>query len=574
MALPAPESFTLAEEYDFVIVGSGGGSMAAALYAKKQGLNPVILEKLDVIGGSTGYSGGVWWVPNHHVMARHGVHDSMDEARKYFAAVRTFKGKGTTPERTEAFLEKAPEMVQFLEDEGMVYYYPDGWADYYDSAPGGNSHGRSLMAEPFNANVLGPWKDKLSAYEPFDGIPLPSFRLMGLTLIKRSFKSKLLALELGLKMAINKLLGRKVVANGAAIQARMLELTLKAGIPVFTGFATDRLVEEDARVVAAEGMYRGKRTAVRSRYGVLVNSGGFARNEEMRKQYHRGPTSATWTNATPGDTGEMIREMMRIGADAENLDTAVWIPSTMKPDGTAQAGATGKKGQFFPFMHNADLGTPSIIFVDKTGNRFTNEANSYMEVGETMYDKGTFPAFVVFDDFHMKNYGLGPLLPGMKPIRKWLEEGYLLKGDTIEELAGKAGIDPAGLKAQVERFNRYSETGVDEEFHKGERQYDLFRGDPTRGLPNPCLGPIAKAPFYAVHLFPSDVGTFGGVVSDERARVLRADGSVIEGLYATGNCTSSVMGRTYLGAGASISPSFAFGYIAAIDAVAKARAAG
>ena len=154
MALPSPESLKLEAEYDLVVVGSGGGSMAAALYAKKNGLNPVILEKLEKIGGSTGYSGGVWWVPNHHVLARHGVHDSMDEARKYFEAVRTFKGKGTTPERTDAFLQEAPKMIQFLEDEGMVYYYPDGWADYYDSAPGGNSHGRSLMAEPFNFNAL------------------------------------------------------------------------------------------------------------------------------------------------------------------------------------------------------------------------------------------------------------------------------------------------------------------------------------------------------------------------------------------------------------------------------------
>lgn len=570
MALPTPESFTLQPEYDLVIVGSGGGSMAAALYAKKAGLNPVILEKLGKIGGSTGYSGGVWWIPNHPLLARHGVHDSEEEAYRYFEAVRTFKGKGTTPERTRAFIEEAPKMAQFLEDQGMVYYYPDGWSDYYDDQPGGNSHGRSLMAEPFNANALGPWKDKLSLYEPFDGIPLPAFQMMGLMMIKRTWAAKLLALKVGLTMAFNKLTGRTVVANGGAIQARMLEMTLKAGIPVFTGFATSRIVEEDGAVVGVEGMFNGKPTTVRGRFGVLMNVGGFARNGEMRRKYHRGPTSETWTNANPGDTGEMIQEMIRIGADTENMDTAVWLPTTLKADGTLPAGAFGKSGEGYPFMHNADIATPNLMFVDKSGKRFINEANSYMEIGETLYDLGAIPAFVIFDDRHLKTYGFGPLLAGMKPIDKWLEEGFLIKADTIEELARKAGIDPAGLVAQVERFNHYSETGVDEEFHRGERQYDRFRGDPTR-KPNPCLGPIAQGPFYAVHLFPSDVGTFGGVVTDERGRVLREDGSVIAGLYATGNCTSSVMGRTYLGAGASISPSFAFGYLAAKDMVTKSH---
>jgi len=205
---------------------------------------------------------------------------------------------------------------------------------------------------------------------------------------------------------------------------------------------------------------------------------------------------------------------------------------------------------------------------DKRGRRFVNEASSYMELGERMYEVGATPGFAIFDQNQMQRYPYGPMMPGMKPVKQWLEDGFLVKADTIEELARKAGIDPAGLAAQVERFNHYSKTGVDEEFHKGERQYDLWRGDPTI-KPNPCLGPIARAPFYAIRIYPGDVGTFGGVVTDERARVLRADGSVIKGLYATGNCTSSVMGRTYPGAGASISPSFTFGYIAAKDVVDK-----
>jgi 3-oxosteroid 1-dehydrogenase len=208
------------------------------------------------------------------------------------------------------------------------------------------------------------------------------------------------------------------------------------------------------------------------------------------------------------------------------------------------------------------------MWVDKQGKRFVNEASSYMELGEAMYKNDAVPAFAVFDDRAMRDYAYGTFMPGTKPVKKWLESGFLVKAVTIEELARKAGIDPAGLAAQVERYNRFAQTGIDVEFHKGERQYDRFRGDPTH-KPNPCVGAISKAPFYATRIFPGDVGTFGGVVTDEKARVLRPDGSIIEGLYATGNCTSSVMGRSYPGPGASISPAFAFGYIAAKDVVGK-----
>jgi len=570
VSLPSPESFVLQPEYDFVIVGSGGGSMAAALYLKKAGLNPVILEKRDQIGGSTGFSGGVWWVPNNHIIKRHGVQDSKALANRYLDATVDFAGKGTAPARREAFLDEGPEMVQFLEDEGMKFFYPDGWSDYYDERDGGQPRGRSLMAEPFDLRNLGPWQEKVSLYAPFTSVPFDAFTMMKGLMFKKTFAAKLIMARLAVAMGVNKLLKRRIVANGGAIQSRMLEMTLKRGIAVFGGFAANKLIEEEGRVVGIEGAYRGKETLVRGRYGVLLNVGGFARNDAMRQRYQRHPISANWTNANPGDTGEMIEEMIRLGAETENLDLAVWVPTSLNADGSVPAGARGADGSAYPFMHNADLAIPHYMWVDRTGQRFINEANSYMEVGETMYAKGVVPAFAIFDDRAMRDYAYGPLLPGMKPVKEWLASGFLVKADTIEELAHKAGIDAAGLAAQVERYNRFAETGIDEEFHKGERQYDRFRGDPTN-KPNPCIGSIAKGPFYATRIFPGDVGTFGGVVTDEKARVMRADGSLIEGLYATGNCTSSVMGRTYPGAGASIAPSFVFGYIAAKDAIQKSH---
>lgn len=570
LALPPPDSFSLESEYDFVIVGSGGGSMVAAIYAKLAGLKPVILEKRDKIGGSTGFSGGVWWVPNNHVIKRHGVEDSRELAERYMNATVDFIGKGTTPARRKAFLDEAPAMIRFLEDQGMEFEYPDGWSDYYDDRDGGQPRGRSLTAVPYDIRKLGPWQDLLSRYAGFDGIPFPSLPLIRMLMFKRTFYAKKIMARLAFAIAKNKVLGRRIVAHGGAIQGRMMEMTLKHGIPIFAGFAADNLVEENGRVVAVSGLYKGKRVTVRSRLGILMNVGGFARNQEMRQKYQRHPISNSWTNANPGDTGEMIEEMVRHGADTENLDMAVWVPTSLNPDGSLPAGTKAKDGANYPFMHVGEIAVPHYMWVDRTGKRFVNEASSYMELGEAMYQNDAVPAFAIFDDRAMKNYAYGTLMPGMKPIKEWLESGFLIQADSIEELAAKAGIDPAGLAAQVERYNRFAETGVDEEFHKGERQYDRFRGDPTH-KPNPCVGSIAKAPFYATRMFPGDVGTFGGVVTDERARVLRADGSIIEGLYATGNSTSSVMGRSYPGPGASISPAFAFGYIAAKDAVEKAH---
>lgn len=568
MTVPEPASIVLRESYDFVIVGSGGASMCAALLAKEAGLDVVILEKQDKVGGSTGFSGGLWWVPNNPVMKRAGVEDSAEMAEQYFRSVVDFVGKGTTPERRAAFIEQAPEMIAFLESQGMLFEYADGWSDYYDDRPGGQPRGRSLVAKPFDINALGPWKDKLSLYAPFRPFPFGSFLLVQMMMFMRSWPARAILARLIATIVGNKIMGRDVVASGGSVQGRMLAMTLARDIPIVTGFASDRLIEQDGRVVAVEGFYQGRRAGVRARTGILLNTGGFSRSEELRQAWQRKPTSAQWTNANPGDTGEMLVEAIRIGGATENLDTAVWVLSSLNPDLSLPEGAVDKTGKSYPFMHNADIGAPHLIMVDRHGQRYINESQSYMEQGETMYAHDAVPTFAVFDQRHMSRYVWGPTVPATKPVKAWLKSGYLVKADSVAELAHRTGIDPAGLAEQISRFNHYARTGVDEEFNRGGRAYDRWRGDPTV-KPNPCLGAIAKAPFYAVRLYPADVGTFGGLVTDEHARVLRDDGSIIEGLYAAGNCTSSVMGRSYPGAGASISASFAFGYIATRDVIRR-----
>jgi 3-oxosteroid 1-dehydrogenase len=282
---------------------------------------------------------------------------------------------------------------------------------------------------------------------------------------------------------------------------------------------------------------------------VLINAGGFSHNEEMRKQYQPQPSTTAWTNANPGDTGEMINIAKAHGAATDLMDATIWVAGTCPP------------GSARPRFANMNLAKPHLILVDKQGQRFVNECVSYMELGQTMYAHGAVPAYMVFDHQHRSDYNWDMSPPGITP-EAWISSGYMKRADTLEELAAMTGIDPAGLKATVARYNEFCKDGKDRDFQRGDREYDKYWADFTQ-KPNPTMGTIEKAPFYAVEAVPSDVGTFGGIMCDEHARVLRDDGSFIPGLYATGNCTASVMGRCYPGAGASIAAAFVFGYRAA-----------
>ncbi len=561
-----------AAEYDLVIAGSGGGSMCAALAAKRMGKSVVILEKQDKVGGSTGFSGGVWWVPNNPLMTREGVPDSLDDARRYFEAVVTYKGPGASPERREAFLKAGPEMVRFLESEGMAFRRPaELWPDYYDDAPGGKPLGRSLMAKNFNVNELGEWKPHLSVYRPSFGIPMGSDEFGKMFLMKRTLGGKLKAMKLALGFMLDKMRGTMHVGSGAAIQGRMLQLALRAGIEIYRNTPVTGLVLDKDRVVGVKiRQADGQAREVRARSGVLVNVGGFSRNAAMRKKYGRKPASSEWTNANPGDTGEVIESMIELGAATDCMDTAWWVVTSKNTNGDWPHGAVHADGTIFPFMHHLDISFPHCIMVDQSGARFCDEAGAYMEIGERMYTRHAetgkcIPAWTIFDSRHRERYNWGNQRPGVTP-QEWLDSGYMKKADTLDELAKLCGIDAAGLKSTAARFNRFAANGKDEDFNRGGRAFDLAHGDPTV-KPNGSLGAIEEGPFYACAMYPGDVGTAGGVVTDQYARVLREDGTVIGGLYATGNSTASVVGRCYPGAGASIGASFTFAYLATLHSL-------
>ncbi|MEP7349478.1 MAG: FAD-binding protein [Sphingorhabdus sp.] len=557
----------LETEYDLVIVGSGGGAIPAALVAKQQGKSAIVLEKMDRVGGSTSFSGGVWWIPNHPLLAEAGVQDSYDQGRAYLDAVIDYEGPAVTSARKDVLLKAGPKMISALRGWGMKMRRPtDTWPDYYDTLPGGLPEGRSVLAEPFNLRELGEWEDRLAVYPPMTVMPMGPDEFTTMFLMKRTWAGKMKAVKFALLMLRDKLTRRLTVTNGAAIQGRMLQIALREGVNLQPDTPVKDFIIEDGKVVGVIAERDGRQVAIRARDGVIVNVGGFSRNAEFRAKYARQPSSAEWTSANPGDTGEIIQAMMDMGAATDCLDTAWWVVTSRNTNGSWPKGAVWNDGRVLPFMHHLDLSLPYSIMVDQDGRRIADESGAYMEIGERIYARQqatgkAVPAWMIFDARHRQRYPWGPNMPGVTP-QEWLDDGYMKKADALEELAGLCGIDAAALHAEVTRYNGFCKTGVDEDFSRGSRAFDRSHGDPTV-KPNPNMGPIEQGPFYACAIYPGDVGTAGGVVTDEYARVLRDDGAIIPGLYAIGNSTASVFGRCYPGAGASIGASFTFGWVAA-----------
>jgi 3-oxosteroid 1-dehydrogenase len=540
------------ETFDFVVVGSGGGSMCAALVLRKAGKSVLILEKTDRIGGSTAKSGGVMWIPDNRFMKAAGIDDSFEKATAYLDATVGIgvDAPGATPERRAAYVREARDMVEFLVAQGIKLGRSPYWPDYYDDRPGGSEPGRTVVAELFNVNELGPWKDRLRASAMPVAAPLAE--MMEFPLYKRSWKSRMLMMKAGMRIVSAKLTRKEWATAGRALQGRMLQAALQAGVVFRLNAGVDELILEGGAVTGVVSMQDGQPRRIGARLGVLLNAGGFAHNQAMRDQYIPG-TQTEWSHAAPGDTGDMHREMMRIGAAMGQMNELVGNQMTMVP-------GSG------PAMIQPQMAKPHAFVVDQSGVRYMNEAGSYMAFCQGMIARDrqvpAIPSWMIVDSRYLKDYMLGDTMPGTNKPARWIDENYMRKGDTIEALADACGIDRATLSATTARFNGFAKAGRDEDFQRGDRAYDRWLGDRTH-RPSAALGAVDQAPFYAVPVVPGDVGTYGGVVTNSNAQVLREDGSVIPGLYATGTTTASVMGRAYPGAGASIGPSFTWGYVAA-----------
>ncbi len=538
------------ETFDWVVVGSGAGSMASALVMRRAGKSVLILEKTAFIGGTTAKSGGVIWVPNNRFMQAEGVADSAEAGITYLDAVAE-DVPGTSREKRLTYVVESAKMIDFLEDQGVALERASQyWPDYYDDLPGGCKTSRCVTAKVFNTKELGPWRAKLR--KGFMEMPVRLEEGMKTGVARSNPLAAKLKQRIVLGVVLSKLMLKREVSAGMALQGRMLKASVAAGVDLRTDTPVTKLIVEDGRVtgvVTPQGR-------IGARLGVLVNAGGYAQNQDMRDRYLPG-TKALWSQTPEGDTGEMHGEMERIGGVLAQMDQMVGYQTTLAP---------GWEAMYVTPPGQSLTAKPHAILVDQSGARYMNEGGSYELFCQTMRERNksipAVPSWAIMDRRYVELYQVAGAYIDKTVPQAWIDAGYLHTAESIEGLAASIKADPATLRASIDRWNASCAAGKDEEFGRGDRAYDQFLGDPAQ-RPNPALGSIEKGPFYAVPMVPGDVSTYGGVITDAQSRVERADGSVIEGLYACGVSTASVMGGVYPGAGCSIGPSLTFGYVAA-----------
>ena len=548
---------SLPTEVDVVVVGAGGAGMTAALAAGLRGLETVLVEKSPWFGGSTARSGGGVWIPGNDALRSAGQveEDDLEQSKLYLDSI---VGDDVPRVRRDTFLDRGPEVMDFLrEHTPLRFAWVPEYADYHPEAPGGRLRGRSVEPVPMDARFLGA--EELGRLHPaYSKAPAnlivtqADFRKISLGL--RTLRGPLTMIRVMLTRLWRSLRGRRMYAMGNALAIGLRQGLVDAGVPVHYETELTDLLIEDGRVVGVHVVHHGSPTTIRARRGVILGSGGFEKNLEMREKYQPQPTSIDWTTGSVNNTGGGILAGIAAGAQTDLLDDAWWGPTIPLPSG--------------PWFCLAERNLPGSIIVNSAGRRFMNEAMPYVEAVHAIYaGEATgvphVPAWMIIDQRYRNRYLFAGLSPRQPFPGRWYKNGTVKKADTLAGLAEQIEVPADALEATVQRFNGFAASGVDEDFHRGEGGYDRYYSDPTV-KPNPSLHAIDRAPYYAVRIVPGDLGTKGGLVTDERARVLRPDGSVIQGLYAAGNVSSAVMGHTYAGPGATIGPALTFGYLAAL----------
>jgi 3-oxosteroid 1-dehydrogenase len=541
------------QQFDAVVIGCGAAGMTAALRLAKRGLSVVVVEKAPTFGGSAARSGAGIWIPNNSVILAAGVPDTPAKAAAYLAAV---VGSDVPTAKQQAFLANGPSMISFvMASSPLRFRYMDGYSDYYPERPGGIPNGRSIEPDMFDGKLLGSELANLNpAYLPTPaGLTVFSADYKWLNLSLVNAKGTAVALECVARYTAAVAAGKTPLTMGQALAGALRAGLAGAGVPVWlnTPFQSFQF-DSSGRVTGVVVTRNGVSTVVNATRGVVVAAGGFEHNLAMRTAYQRQPIGVDWTVGAKENTGDAIRAGLSAGAASDFLEDAWWGPAIPLP------------GE--PYFCLAERTLPGSILVNSAGVRFVNEAAPYSDVVHVMYDKNgitpDIPAWLIFDQNYRNRYLFRDVSPALPFPSSWYSSGAVFQDWTVRGLAAKIGVPASALSATVSRFNGFAARGVDTDFHRGDSAYDHYYTDPAV-TPNSCLARLWLAPYYACKIVPGDLGTKGGLRTDPQSRVLRADGSVIAGLYAAGNSSAAVMGHSYAGAGSTIGPAMTFGYIAA-----------
>jgi 3-oxosteroid 1-dehydrogenase len=549
---------------DVLVVGSGAAALTAALTAAHSGARVLVIEKSDQYGGTSATSGGVIWIPATRQALAAGHPDSPEEAFQY---VRALSDANVPDARIWAFVRRGREMVEWLDTHSAVKMRAHPYADYHPEMPGGKPGWRSLEALPLHASELGADFATLRPPSPatqFMGrvnwtleetgallFRLPGWQMTALSIFGNYF--------LDFPHRLNSSRDRRLTLGNALLGRLKLSLNA-AGAELRLQSPLAELILEEGRVSGALIEHGGRRVRVAARRAVVLAAGGFERNAEMRRRYLPKSPEPRWSGSQPNNVGDAILAAMRIGAATLNMDSAWWGTSMSLP------------GEERARLMAVERSLPGAIIVNGNGERYMNEAASYHIAGQEMLRLDspaarTIPSLMLFDATWRRSYPLGPMIPDFPD---WMQPknlmSVLVRADSWEELARKTGLPGERLQASIERFNSHARAGTDPDFKRGESAYDRYYGDP-KVKPNPTLRALETPPFYALPVYPGDIGTNGGLSTNQNAQVLDQSGTPIPGLYAAGNMAATVMGHSYPAAGATLGPGMTFGYIAARHAL-------
>lgn len=553
------------KEVDILVVGSGAGGLLSALVASEHHADVLVIEKESEWGGTSATSGGGIWIPASDQAREAGFEDSVDDAFKYVRAL----SKDNVPDANiRAFVTQAAPMLRWMGEKTDIIYCAFPYPDYHAENPGGSPTGyRTHMPLPMDGKILGKDVETLRFASPaanlfgylnwhFDETYIMLFRAPGWWW---HLTKSLARYWFDLPFRFKSRKDRRLTLGNALVGGIRMALN-KRKVPIWLNSPMQELIEEKGAVTGAVISHEGKTVRIRARKGVILAAGGFDKSAAMRMDNAPLYQNTVYSGGTTGNTGDSIRAGVDVGAETMNMQSAWAAPVFYVP------------GEDRGRLCTIERALPGCLMVNQKGERYLNEAASYHIVGQQMAKreaehKDASPSWFVFDHEYRHKYPVGPLMPIMPD---WFQRGevqdILKKGRTLGELAQEIGVEADTLSATIQRYNDGAAKGEDPDFRRGEAAYDKMYGDP-RVTPNPCLRPLSKGPFYAMPIYPGDIGTNGGLLTDDRARVVGTNGKPIAGLYAIGNNAASTMGESYPGAGVTIGPALTFGYIAARDAL-------